>query len=127
QTSHAVRKPSNSLVTSICRAVRLMQLCDYWQNVSQGYFLLCPLRACGAHKRGMFAVFAGEACKNSKHTLKLACEAGENGGEREVKSPEENRKHLKTEHCLNEKCWRLAASTSLRFLLQYSTYSLQLK
>ncbi len=49
----------------------------------QGFPILLTLRAYGAHKRYIFAVFAGEACKNSKNIQKMACEAGQNAGKRE--------------------------------------------
>jgi hypothetical protein len=51
--------------------------------VFQGFPILRSLRAYGAHKGDIFAVFAGEACKNSKNILKIACEAGQNAGKRE--------------------------------------------
>jgi len=49
----------------------------------QGFPLLGTLRAYGAHKGDMFAVFAGLACKNSKHIQKMAGEAGQHAGKRE--------------------------------------------
>ena len=52
-------------------------------DFSQGYFILRPLHAYGAHKWDILAVFAGKACKNRQNILKLACEAGQKGGEME--------------------------------------------
>ncbi|MBV9257321.1 MAG: hypothetical protein JO215_04830 [Ktedonobacteraceae bacterium] len=54
---------------------------------SQGFFILRPLRADGAHKGCIVAVFAGIACKNRNNTSKLTCEAGQNGGEMRIKKP----------------------------------------
>ncbi|MBV9617256.1 MAG: hypothetical protein JO011_02950 [Ktedonobacteraceae bacterium] len=48
-----------------------------------GFLILRPLRADGAHKGCIVAVFAGLACKNSNNTSRLTCEAGQNGGEME--------------------------------------------
>jgi hypothetical protein len=49
----------------------------------QGIPILRTLRAYGAHKGDIFAVLAGEACKNSKNRQKMACAAGQNAGKRE--------------------------------------------
>ena len=43
----------------------------------QGIPMLRTLRAYGAHKGPIFAVFAGFACKNRP---KMTCEAGQNAG-----------------------------------------------
>jgi len=50
---------------------------------TQGFPILCTLRAVGAHKVFIVAVFAGSACKNSNNKCKLPCEAEQNARKKE--------------------------------------------
>ncbi|MBV9616445.1 MAG: hypothetical protein JO031_13400 [Ktedonobacteraceae bacterium] len=53
------------------------------EPLTQGISLLGTLRADGAHKVFIVAVFAGAACKNRNNKYQLACEAGQNARKKE--------------------------------------------